>query len=138
MDTCDCANGYVLKRMWVTESDVRYPRIYHSPDFFFDTASLTKSEARLTWQKLQWLTWQQPAQSWGHVRFDTWILDILTQVSKFTQQALFAHWNISPSPTMCYMGESPIYIGWCIWFQIKLENCICLSWAIIFLRNITI
>lgn len=51
MDTCDCANGYVLKRMWVTESDVRYPHIYHSPDFFFDTASLTKSEARLTWQK---------------------------------------------------------------------------------------
>lgn len=48
MNTSVCVNEYVLKRMWVTESDVRYPPIYPSPDLFFDTASLTKSEAKLT------------------------------------------------------------------------------------------
>lgn len=48
MNTSVCVNEYVLKRMWVRESDVRYPPIYHSPDLFFDTASLTKSEARRT------------------------------------------------------------------------------------------
>lgn len=133
---CVYANVYVFNRMWGTEREVRHPFTYNSLDYFIDTVYLTKSGARLTWQNAPMTYFPMTFTVMGSC--EVWYMETGYFNTVILQSKYFLHSEISISKDVLNENESPISTGWSICFQIGTENCICLSWVIIFRRNINL